>query len=73
MRGISTRDKAILTSGRVSSEILIKVAKRKVPIIASRSAPTDLAVDLAEKLNLTLIGFVRGHRMNVYTHNYRII
>jgi len=72
MREISTRDKAILTSGRVSSEILIKVAKRKVPIIASRSAPTDLAVGLAEKLNLTLIGFARGHRMNIYTHNYRI-
>ena len=73
MRTISTQDKAILTSGRVSSEILIKVTKRKIPIIASRSAPTDLARDLAEKLNLTLIGFVRGHRMNIYTHNYRII
>ncbi len=73
IRGISTQDKVVLTSGRVSSEILIKVAKRGVPIIASRSAPTDLAVGLAEKLNLTLIGFARGHRMNIYTHNYRII
>ncbi len=54
MKGISTQDKAILTSGRVSSEILIKVAKRRIPIIASHSAPTDLAVGLAEKLNLTL-------------------
>jgi len=71
--GIPTQDKAILTSGRVSSEILIKIAKRKIPIIASHSAPTDLAVGLAEKLNLTLIGFVRGRRMNIYTHNYRII
>jgi len=72
IRGISTQDKAVLTSGRVSSEILIKVAKRGVPIIASRSAPTDLAVGLAEKLNLTLIGFARGRRMNIYTHNFRI-
>ena len=72
IKGISTQDKAILTSGRISSEILIKAARRKVSIIASRSAPTDLAVSLAEKLNLTLIGFVRGHRMNIYTHNYRI-
>jgi len=71
--GIFTQDKVILTSGRVSSEILIKVAKRKIPIIASHSAPTDLALGLAEKLNLTLIGFVRGQRMNIYTHNYRII
>ncbi|NQS88958.1 formate dehydrogenase accessory sulfurtransferase FdhD [Patescibacteria group bacterium] len=73
IRGISTQDKAILTSGRVSSEILIKAVKQKVPIIASHSAPTDLAVGLAEKLNLTLIGFVRGCRMNIYTNNYRII
>jgi len=73
IEGISTQDKAILTSGRVSSEILIKMAKRKVPLIASHSAPTDLAIGLAEKLNLTLIGFVRGHRMNIYTHNYRVV
>jgi len=73
IEGIPTQDKAILTSGRVSSEILIKIAKRKVPIIVSHSAPTDLAVDLAERLNLTLIGFARGRRMNIYTHNYRII
>lgn len=73
IKGISTQDKFILTSGRVTSEILIKTVKQKVPIIASHSAPTDLAVGLAERLNLTLIGFVRGHRMNIYTHNYRII
>ena len=73
IKGISTQDKFILTSGRVSSEILIKIVKQKVPIIVSRSAPTDLAVGLAEKLKLTLIGFVRGHRMNIYTNNYRII
>ena len=73
MRGISTEGKIILTSGRVSSEILIKVAKRKVPFIVSRSAPTDLAVNLAEKFNVTLVGFARGRRMNIYTHNYRVI
>ncbi len=73
IKGISTQDKFILTSGRVSSEILIKTVKQKVPIIASHSAPTDLAVGLAEKLNLTLIGFVRGCRMNIYSNNYRII
>jgi len=72
LKGISTQNKFILTTGRVSSEILIKVAKQKVPVVASHSAPTDLAVGLAENLNLTLIGFVRGSRMNIYTHNYRI-
>lgn len=72
IEGISTEDKLILTTGRVSSDILIKVAKQKVPVIASHSAPTDLAINMAAKLNLTLVGFVRGNRMNIYTHTYRI-
>lgn len=72
LKGISTEDKVILTSGRISSEILIKVAKGKIPIIISRAAPTDLAVGLAEKMRVTLIGFVRGKRMNIYTHSFRI-
>jgi len=58
---------------RISLEILIKMVKGKVPVVVSHSAPTDLAIDLAEKMNVTLIGFVRGHRMNIYTHDYRII
>lgn len=62
-----------LTSGRISSEMLVKAAKRGIPIIASRSAPTALAVELAEKLNITLAGFVRGRRFNVYTGFQRII
>ena len=72
VRDISTRNKLILTSGRVTSEILIKAVKQKIPIVASHSAPTDLAVGLAEKLNLTLLGFVRGDRMNIYSNNNRI-
>lgn len=72
LKNISTRNKIILTSGRISSEIVIKVAKRKIPIIASRAAPTDLAVRLAEKTKLSIIGFARGKRMNIYTHNFRI-
>lgn len=73
LKDIPTEDKVIFTTGRISSEILIKVAKRKVPIIISRSAPTDLAIDLANNLNITLIGFARGSRINIYTHPYRII
>ncbi len=73
IKRISTQGKFILTSGRVSSEILIKAVKQKVPIVASHSAPTDLAVGLAEKLNLTLVGFVRGDRMNIYTNNTRVM
>lgn len=73
VKKVPTEDKIILTSGRVSSEILIKVASQKVPVIVSRSAPTDLAVELAEKLGVTLVGFARGNRMNIYTHPSRIV
>jgi FdhD protein len=70
---IPTEDRVIVTSGRISSEILHKAAKRRVPIIISRSAPTDLAVRTAADLGITLIGFVRGKRMNVYTNNWRVL
>lgn len=68
LNGIDTKDKIILTSGRISSEILIKTAKRQTPVLVSRSAPTSLAVEMAEKLKITLIGFVRGEKMNIYTN-----
>lgn len=60
-------DKIILTSGRISSEMLIKAAKRGIPVVVSRSAPTSLAVDMARELNITLVGFVRGEKMNIYS------
>ncbi|MZP41787.1 formate dehydrogenase accessory sulfurtransferase FdhD [Heliobacterium gestii] len=69
---IATADTFFLTSGRISSEILLKVAKMGIPLIASRSAPTDLAVQLGEQLGMTVVGFVRGKRMNVYSHPWRI-
>ncbi|MDH3454101.1 MAG: formate dehydrogenase accessory sulfurtransferase FdhD [Desulfuromonadales bacterium] len=59
-------------SGRVSSEILLKVAKMNIPILVARSAPTDLALALAEDLNITVIGFARGDRLNIYTCPERI-
>jgi len=66
-------DRIILTSGRVSSEILLKVAKRNIPILISKSAPTNLGVKLAADLGITLIGFVRGKSMNVYTNGWRVV
>ncbi len=66
LEDIDTRDKIVLTSGRISSEILIKVAKRQVPVIVSRSAPTSLSVEMAKELGITLIGFARGEKMNIY-------
>jgi FdhD protein len=70
--GIEMKDRMLFTTGRISSEILLKCARRKVPLIISRGAPTSLAVSLGERLGVTVAGFVRGRRMNVYTHPERI-
>ncbi len=72
LNDIVTDDHIVVTSGRMSSEILIKVARRNVPIMVSRSAPTDMGLKLASDLGVTVVGFVRGRRMNVYTHDWRI-
>lgn len=63
----------IIFSGRISSEVLLKISKMGVGIIVSKSAPTDLALSLADDLGITAIGFARRNKMNVYTHAYRII
>lgn len=73
MTGLPLRDKLLLTSGRISSEILLKSARAGLPIVVSRSAPTDLAVREAEKLGITLVGFLRGKRGNVYAGAGRIV
>lgn len=65
-------DHVLFFSGRISSEILLKVAKMNIPILVARSAPTDLALALAEDLNITVIGFARGDRLNIYTCPERI-
>ncbi len=70
---IPTDDKIVISSGRISSEMLLKVAKRQVPIIASKSAPTDLGIKLANDMGITLIGFVRGKRASVYANSWRIL
>jgi len=72
MNDISGDDKILMTSGRVSSEILLKAARWKFPILISRTAPTSAAVKLADELGMTLIGFARGKRMNIYTNSWRI-
>jgi len=63
----------LLTSGRISSEMLLKAGKRRIPIVVSRSAPMDLALKMGTEMNMTIIGFARGQRMNVYTGRDRII
>jgi len=69
---VATNDKVIVFTGRVSSEIVLKVSKMSVPVIIARSAPTSLALGLAEELGITVIGFARGDRLNVYTYPERL-
>ena len=69
---IPLKDKIIAFSGRISSEVLLKAAKIGVGIILSKSAPTNLALDLAEELGITAVGFIRANGFNVYTHQERI-
>lgn len=72
LRGISLQDKMLVSTGRASYDMVSKGVRLGVPIIASVSSPTSLAVELAEALNCTLLGYLRGKKMNVYTHRWRI-
>lgn len=72
LRGDSAGDKFLLLSGRISSEMLLKTVRIGIPIIISRSAPTDMAVRLAKQLKVSLAGFARGSRMNIYSEERRI-
>jgi FdhD protein len=73
LREIDTRGAMIVSSGRISSEMLIKAALMGAPIVGSRTSPTQLAVTLAERLGLTVIGYIRSASMNVYTCPERVI
>ncbi|SES40090.1 formate dehydrogenase accessory sulfurtransferase FdhD [Salipaludibacillus aurantiacus] len=69
---LSLKNKLIVFSGRLSSEVLLKVSKIGVGIVLSKSAPTTLAIELADDLGITTAGFIRNGRFNVYTHPERI-
>jgi FdhD protein len=69
---ISMRDAILLTSGRVSVEMLGKAARMQVPIVVTLNSPTHLAIELAREWRITLIGYARGTRMHVYTGWQRV-
>ncbi len=70
--GIPTMDRLLLTTGRISSEMVNKAVKMEVPIVASLHSPTDLAIKLARGWEMTIVGYVRGEKMNVYTRPDRM-
>jgi FdhD protein len=72
LEDIPLQNKILLTTGRMTSEILIKTAHMGIPILVSRSTATTLAVSLAREINLTMIGYVRGGNQIVYSGEQRV-
>jgi FdhD protein len=72
LENIGFKGKLMLASGRLSSEMAGKCTKWGIPIVASRTAPTALSIEIADLGGVTVVGFVRGKRLNVYTHPERI-
>jgi FdhD protein len=70
--GIRTNDRVILTTGRVSSEMLLKTARMGAPVVVSRHTPTGTAISLADELGIALVGRANGARLSVYTHPERL-
>lgn len=73
LEDIPLEGKIIFASGRLSSEMVSKCARWSIPVVVSRTAPTTRALDIAEKAGMTVIGFMRGERFNIYTHPERIL
>lgn len=70
--GHDTRDHVLFASGRISSEMLGKASRMKIPIVVSRTSPTSLSVRLAKAWNITLVGYCRGHQFRVYSAEQRV-
>lgn len=72
LQDVSIENKILLTSGRVTSEIMTKAGRNRFPVLISRAAPSCMAINYAEDMGITLIGFARGDRLNIYTWPNRI-
>ena len=72
LQNVSVENKILFTSGRVTSEIITKAGRNRFPVVISRAAPSCMAVSYAEDMGITLVGFARGNRMNIYSWPNRI-
>jgi FdhD protein len=72
LRGLATRDRLLLSTGRVSSEMLLRAAGMQIPIVVSRTSPTGRGISLARDLGIALVGYARGNRLLVYSHPERL-
>lgn len=66
------QNRILITTGRVSSEMLQKAARLEAPILISRTSPSSLSIEMAERYGITLIGYARKHRFNVYSNGERV-
>jgi FdhD protein len=72
MNGITSENKILITTGRISSEMLQKAARLQVPILISRTSPSSLSIEMAERYGITLVGYARRDRFNVYSNGERV-
>ncbi|MEW6026567.1 MAG: formate dehydrogenase accessory sulfurtransferase FdhD [Planctomycetota bacterium] len=73
LNNIGLAGKIMLTTGRISSEMMLKAFRAGIPILGSLTSPTDLAVELGGKLGVTVTGYIRGNRVKIYTHPSRLL
>ena len=73
LAGLGTEGKILLSSGRISSEMINKARRLDTPIVCSRTSPTSLSVALAKAWHITLVAYLRQDRMRIYTHPERIL
>jgi FdhD protein len=70
--GLDPGSYALFLSGRAGYELVQKAVMLGVPVVAAVSAPSSLAIEIAERFRVALVGFVRGERFNIYSHGWRI-
>lgn len=71
--GLATNGRILLSSGRISSEMINKARRLGTPVVCSRTSPTSLSVALAEAWHMTIVAYLRQDRMRIYTHPERVL
>lgn len=72
MKDVRSEPRILITTGRISSEMLQKAARLNAPILISRTSPSSLSIEMAERYGITLIGYAKKHRFNVYSNMHRL-